>query len=72
MASYLEATGSSYIESFERTFKGVVAGILEARDITLYLKPMQPHFDNIEGNDFMDSRYGSNDIGHERAPLGQT
>lgn len=55
MVLYLEGTGSSYLTCFKNMFKNIVAGIIEARDICLYLKPMISHFDRFENNDFLDN-----------------
>lgn len=55
MALYLELTDSIYLACFQNTFQNIVSGILEARDICLYLKPMKPHFERFEDNEFLDN-----------------
>ncbi|XP_022909837.1 dynein beta chain, ciliary-like [Onthophagus taurus] len=54
MIHYLELTESSYLSCFKSTFKNIVAAILEARDICLYLKPMIKHFLSME-EDFLEN-----------------
>ncbi|XP_043279274.1 dynein beta chain, ciliary-like [Venturia canescens] len=54
MISLLETTESPYLPSFTNLFKNVVAGVVEARDICLYLKPLQPYFGEIESAEFSD------------------
>lgn len=56
MVLYLEGTGSSYLSCFKNMFKNIVAGIIEARDICLYMKPMMTHFERFENNDFLDNK----------------
>lgn len=53
MICYLEMTESSYMSCFQMTFKNIVAGVLEARDICLYLKPLVSHFERFEAEDFL-------------------
>ncbi|KAK9702182.1 Dynein heavy chain region D6 P-loop domain [Popillia japonica] len=53
MICYLQMTESSYLSCFQMTFKNVVAGVLEARDICLYLKPLVSHFERFESEDFL-------------------
>lgn len=55
MASYLELTDSAYLPCFKMMFKNVVAGVMEARDICLYFKPLEPHFQGFEDNEFLES-----------------
>lgn len=55
MIIYLESTNSTYLTSFKNIFKDIVAAIVEARNICLYLKPMAKHFSRFEDNDFLDN-----------------
>lgn len=48
MAELLEKTNSSYFVSFKEIFRDVVAGLTEAQDINMYLKPMRHHFEDYE------------------------
>ncbi|KAK9886615.1 hypothetical protein WA026_017537 [Henosepilachna vigintioctopunctata] len=54
MAEYLEASKSTYLKMFKSTFQNVVASLVEAKDITLYLKPLIPHIKRFEENDFLE------------------
>ncbi|XP_046432396.1 dynein beta chain, ciliary-like [Neodiprion fabricii] len=54
MVSLLELTESPYLPCFKTLFKNVVAAVIEARDVCLYLKPLQSYFDQIESMDFND------------------
>ena len=45
MASILDMTDSAYYPCFRSMFRNVVAALNEARDITLYLKPLATHFE---------------------------
>ncbi|XP_069702004.1 dynein beta chain, ciliary-like [Periplaneta americana] len=54
MASILELTDSVYFPCFKEQFRNIVAAVTEARDITLYLKPLVKHFDIMENTDFKD------------------
>lgn len=56
MASILELTESVYYSCFKILFRNVVAGVAEARDINLFLKPLSKHFENLETNNFSDSK----------------
>lgn len=56
MASYLELTDSAYLPCFKMMFKNVVASVIEARDICLYLKPLETHFQVFEDNDFLENK----------------
>jgi len=47
-------TDSAYYPCFRSMFRNVVAALNEARDITLYLKPLATHFEAIEILDFPD------------------
>lgn len=55
MILYLECTKSTYLSCFKSIFKDVVAAIVEARNICLYMKPMVKHFAHFEENDFLDN-----------------
>lgn len=55
MIMFLENTESTYLPCFKTTFKGIVACVIEARDINLYLKPMISHFLKFEENEFLDN-----------------
>ena len=44
MASILDMTDSAYYPCFRSMFRNVVAALNEARDITLFLKPLTNHF----------------------------
>lgn len=55
MILYLESTDSTYLNCFKNTFKGIVACVIEARDICLYLKPMISHFAKYDENEFLDN-----------------
>lgn len=56
MASYLELTDSAYLPCFKMMFKNVVASVVEARDICLYLKPLETHFQIFEDNEFLENK----------------
>ncbi|CAH2045643.1 unnamed protein product, partial [Iphiclides podalirius] len=56
MANYLEETKSVYLNCFKSMLTNVVAAIVECRDIYVYQKPLVPHFEGIEGTDFLDSK----------------
>lgn len=64
MASYLEQTDSTYLPCFKSMFKSVVAGVVEARDITLYLKPLEIHFSTFEDNDFTGNEFAIKPLIH--------
>lgn len=55
MILYLECTKSTYLNGFKTMFKNIVAAIVEARNICLYMKPMMKHFSRFEDNDFLDN-----------------
>ncbi|KAK2582958.1 hypothetical protein KPH14_009015 [Odynerus spinipes] len=54
MGSILELTESPYSEYFNTLWKNVIAGIIEARDIWVHLKPLEYYFDKIQSTDFKD------------------
>ncbi|XP_013170954.1 PREDICTED: dynein beta chain, ciliary-like [Papilio xuthus] len=56
MAHYLEETKSVYLNCFKSMLTNIVAAIVECRDIYVYQKPLIPHFEAIEGTDFIDSK----------------
>lgn len=55
MMLYLECTNSTYLHSFKTLFKNIVAAVVEARNICLYMKPMKKHFARFEDNDLLDN-----------------
>ncbi|RZC39341.1 MT, DHC N2, AAA 7, DHC N1 and/or AAA 9 domain containing protein [Asbolus verrucosus] len=55
IARYLEMTKSAYFTTFKRMFKDIVAGVVEARDICLYLKPLMPHFSRFEDGELIEN-----------------
>ncbi|KAL0819776.1 hypothetical protein ABMA28_007817 [Loxostege sticticalis] len=57
MAHYLEDTRSVYLSCFKTMLTNVVAAIVECRDIYIYQKPLQLHFETFEGTDFSDAKY---------------
>lgn len=56
MASYLELTNSSYLPCLKTLFRNLVVAITEARDITLYLKPMERYFGAYDEEEFLDTK----------------
>ena len=50
MASILHSTDSAYFPSFKKMFDKVVSALIEAMDITLYLKPLSEHFEVLTEN----------------------
>ncbi|XP_049809049.1 dynein beta chain, ciliary [Schistocerca nitens] len=52
MAVILERTDSAYFPCFKTIFRNIVAALAEAKDIVLYLKPLQKHFTALEETDF--------------------
>lgn len=52
MALILEYSDSAYFPCFKTLFKNVVTALAEARDITLFLNPLQKHFQQLEDTDF--------------------
>lgn len=55
MIVYLEQTDSSYLPCYKTMFKNVVAGVIEARDICLYLKALEPHIAVFEDLEFLET-----------------
>lgn len=55
MNEYLQHIGSVYVKQFKSLFKKIVAALIEAKDICLYLKPLVVHISRIEGNDLLDN-----------------
>ncbi|KAF5280421.1 hypothetical protein FQR65_LT03230 [Abscondita terminalis] len=55
MIQYLELTDSPYLSCYKCMYEDVIAAIVEARDIRLYLKPLRNHFENLESGDFLDN-----------------
>lgn len=64
MALYLQLTESTYLTCFKNTFQSVVAGVLEAKDICLYLKPMKIHFERFQDNEFLDNEIYIRPLAH--------
>ncbi|XP_073435796.1 dynein axonemal heavy chain 9 isoform X2 [Dendrobates tinctorius] len=52
MTKLLERVESSYFPAFKALFRDVVAARSEAQDISLNLKPLQRHFEEIESIEF--------------------
>ena len=50
MASILDVTDSAYYPVFRSMLRNVVAALNEAQDVTLYLRPLTPHFQVITSN----------------------
>nr|CAH7754609.1 unnamed protein product [Callosobruchus chinensis] len=48
MGEYLELTRSTYSGTFKSLFKSVVAALVEARDICIYLKALLPNINRFE------------------------
>lgn len=55
MAVILEKTNSAYYSCFRNLFKNIVVALAEAKDICLYLKPLQKHISLLEETDFSES-----------------
>ncbi|KAK9886614.1 hypothetical protein WA026_017536 [Henosepilachna vigintioctopunctata] len=55
MGEYLELTRSTYSKTFKTLFTNIVAGVVEARDINIYLKPLIPHIQRFEESDFLEN-----------------
>ena len=55
IGSILEKIDSVYTATFSGTFKNIVTALHEADDITLWLKPLQSHFENIERDEFLNN-----------------
>ncbi|XP_077869744.1 dynein beta chain, ciliary-like [Saccoglossus kowalevskii] len=51
MAELLEKTQSSYFPTFKNIFRDVVEALTEAQDISLHLKPLKRHLEEIESVD---------------------
>ncbi|KAJ8974478.1 hypothetical protein NQ317_016132 [Molorchus minor] len=64
MGQYLELTKSTYSPTFNGLFKKVVAALVEARDVCLYLKTFLPHISHIEDNDFLESKIHLRPLAH--------
>lgn len=56
MAIILEKTNSAYYNCFKNLFKNVVMSLAEAKDISIYLKPLKKHIDLLEEIDFSDAK----------------
>ncbi|XP_041078235.1 dynein heavy chain 9, axonemal-like [Polyodon spathula] len=56
MGQLLERMDSSYYPAFKTMFQDVVAGLTEASDINMHLKPLQRHFDDIENVEFNEAK----------------
>lgn len=54
IGEYLELTRSTYTGTFEKLFQNIVAALVEARDVCLYLKTLLPQIKNFEDNEFLD------------------
>ncbi|XP_076235061.1 dynein beta chain, ciliary [Calliopsis andreniformis] len=54
MDAFLERMESPYSEYFKNLIKNVAASLLETRSISLYLKPLEAHFQDIENSEFKD------------------
>lgn len=54
IGEYLELTNSTYTSTFRKLFQNVVAALVEARDICLYLKTLLPHVKNFEDYEFLE------------------
>ncbi|KAJ8736094.1 hypothetical protein PYW08_006750 [Mythimna loreyi] len=54
MAVILEKTTSAYYPCFSRLFKNIVSALAEAREIDLYLRTLEKHFQGLEEIDFME------------------
>ncbi|XP_064179132.1 dynein heavy chain 9, axonemal [Anguilla rostrata] len=52
MSELLEKMESSYYPAFQNMFQDVVAALEEARDINVYLKPLQRLFESLESVEF--------------------
>ncbi|KAI5643132.1 dynein beta chain, ciliary [Phthorimaea operculella] len=56
MAQFLQDTNSVYFKCFRTMLTNVVAGVIEARDIYVYQRPLIGHFENFEATDFADAK----------------
>ncbi|XP_038207715.1 dynein beta chain, ciliary [Zerene cesonia] len=52
MAVILEKTTSAYYPCFSRLFKNIVSALAEAREIDMYLRTLEKHFQALEDTDF--------------------
>lgn len=52
IANILEQTQSTYWPCFKSMFRNVVAGLAEAQDILVHLKPLKKHLDNLQNAPF--------------------
>ncbi|XP_045472902.1 dynein beta chain, ciliary-like isoform X2 [Harmonia axyridis] len=55
MGEYLELTNSTYSKTFKTLFKNIVAGVVESRDIDIYLKALVPHIQRFDDSEFLDN-----------------
>ncbi|XP_070509872.1 dynein beta chain, ciliary-like [Chironomus tepperi] len=55
IGNILEMINSVYTASFFTTFKDVVTALHEADDVTLWLKPLEPHFERFEREEFIEN-----------------
>ncbi|KAK0087408.1 hypothetical protein PV325_001063 [Microctonus aethiopoides] len=56
MISFIEKVESTYLACFKTLFNSVIAATVEARDICLYLKPLQSQFEEAENLDINEFR----------------
>ncbi|XP_049940953.1 dynein beta chain, ciliary-like [Schistocerca serialis cubense] len=56
MASILELTESVYCKNYKELFINVFEAVLEAREISAFMKALKPQFDVIESTDFNEVR----------------
>lgn len=54
VGNILETIESVYCKSFKKTFKNVVNALDEARNITLWLKPLKKYFDDFDTKEFLE------------------
>ncbi|XP_045488493.1 dynein beta chain, ciliary [Pieris rapae] len=52
MAVILEKTNSAYYPCFSRLFKNIVSALAEAREIDMYLRTLEKHFQALDDTDF--------------------
>ncbi|XP_022817840.1 dynein beta chain, ciliary-like [Spodoptera litura] len=57
MAHYLEDTKSVYLSCFKTMLTNVVAAIVECRDIFVYQRPLQSHFETFEATEFVEGKH---------------
>lgn len=55
IGNILEKIDSVYYSTFSDIFKNIVLAVQEADDITLWIKPLQAHFDRFERDDITES-----------------